>query len=205
MTTKEKILETALRLFNERGVDAVTVRTIAQEVGISHGNLCYHYPNTDAIISNLYQQLADRITLGINRLAPDTVTIAMCSMAARATFSLLHDYRFMMLDFAGIMRRIPALREQHQALMAQRKQAFKQVLTQLRKGDLLLPELFPGHDVLLLEQLFVIGDFWLSSASILYGGPPDEAMNHYQQVFEALLFPLMTDEGRRQWLALENR
>ena len=202
MTTKEKILDTALRLFNEQGTDVVTVRHIAQEMGISHGNLCYHFPNTDAIISSLYQQLADRITQGLNVLAPTSMTMAMCSAAARATFSLLYMYRFLMLDFVGIMRRIPALREKHQVLMAQRKAVFHQLLQQLRETNLMLPELFPGHDQLLLDQLLIIGDFWISSASILYPGTPQEAMHHYQRVFEALLFPLLTEEGRRQWLAL---
>ena len=40
MTTKEKIIDTALQLFNKQGIDPVTTRHIAKEMNISHGNLC---------------------------------------------------------------------------------------------------------------------------------------------------------------------
>lgn len=43
-TTKERIRRTASRLFSERGYRAVTMRNIADELGISVGNLTYHYP-----------------------------------------------------------------------------------------------------------------------------------------------------------------
>ena len=50
MRTKDKILVTALQLLNEHGVKSVTIRDIAAEMGISHGNLGYHYANMELII-----------------------------------------------------------------------------------------------------------------------------------------------------------
>ena len=57
MRTKDKILVTALQLLNEHGVKSVTIRDIAAEMGISHGNLGYHYANMELIIYALYEQL----------------------------------------------------------------------------------------------------------------------------------------------------
>lgn len=39
MTTKEKIVETALDLFSQRGYDGVSVRDIARAVGIRESSL----------------------------------------------------------------------------------------------------------------------------------------------------------------------
>ena len=61
MKTKERILEAALRQFNDIGTDQATVRSIAEEVGISHGNLCYHYKNTDVLIEALYDRLVEEL------------------------------------------------------------------------------------------------------------------------------------------------
>lgn len=56
-STKKRILDASIRLFNENGVDAVRLQQIAEEVGISVGNLAYHYKNKDAIIESAYEQL----------------------------------------------------------------------------------------------------------------------------------------------------
>ncbi|WP_240510954.1 TetR/AcrR family transcriptional regulator [Algoriphagus antarcticus] len=43
LKTKEKILLTAIKLYNPSGVQIITSRHIAAEMGISHGNLDCHY------------------------------------------------------------------------------------------------------------------------------------------------------------------
>jgi AcrR family transcriptional regulator len=47
---QERILETADRLFYSRGIRAVGVDTIADEIGISKRTLYNHYPSKDALI-----------------------------------------------------------------------------------------------------------------------------------------------------------
>lgn len=48
---KERILETADRLFYQRGIRAVGVDTIAAEIGISKRTLYNHFPSKDALIA----------------------------------------------------------------------------------------------------------------------------------------------------------
>jgi AcrR family transcriptional regulator len=50
-TMKQRILETADRLFYLRGIRAVGVDTIAAEIGISKRTLYNHFPSKDALIS----------------------------------------------------------------------------------------------------------------------------------------------------------
>jgi len=52
--TRDKILEKALALFNEKGTTAVTTNHIASAMGISPGNLYYHFRNREEIIQNIF-------------------------------------------------------------------------------------------------------------------------------------------------------
>lgn len=159
MSTKETILATALRLFNERGTDVITVRHIAGEMGISHGNVCYHFPNTDAIVSRLYDQLVDRLSKRIQAVITlEALSLPLLTALARQSLTTLAEYRFLMLDFAGVMRRLPELRDKHRALVRERKGVFREILGQLRAQNLLRAELYPGHDEDLLNQFFIVGD-----------------------------------------------
>lgn len=56
-TRKTKILEIAVNLFNEKGCLNVSTRHIADELGISVGNLYYYFKNKEDIIISVYDEL----------------------------------------------------------------------------------------------------------------------------------------------------
>lgn len=52
--TKERLVETALRLFREDGFQATTMRRIASEAGVSLGNAYYYFEGKDDLVHELY-------------------------------------------------------------------------------------------------------------------------------------------------------
>ena len=76
--TKQKIIETALTLFSERGYDAVSVGEIAEAVGIKAPSLYNHYPSKQAIFDAIvettalqYEKDTGRIDIHVQRAAAD--------------------------------------------------------------------------------------------------------------------------------------
>lgn len=56
--TRALILETAMRLFRERGYDKTTMRAIAQEAGVSVGNAYYYFAGKEHLIQGFYDRIA---------------------------------------------------------------------------------------------------------------------------------------------------
>jgi AcrR family transcriptional regulator len=56
--TRALILETAMRLFQERGYDKTTMRAIAQEAGVSVGNAYYYFAGKEHLIQGFYDRIA---------------------------------------------------------------------------------------------------------------------------------------------------
>lgn len=52
--TRARIIETALRLFRERGYDETTMRLIAEEAGVALGNAYYYFRSKDHLIQEYY-------------------------------------------------------------------------------------------------------------------------------------------------------
>jgi AcrR family transcriptional regulator len=57
--TRDRILETALDLFIERGYDKTSLREIAERVGVTKAALYYHFSSKEEIIRTLVQPLYD--------------------------------------------------------------------------------------------------------------------------------------------------
>ncbi|MEV8568395.1 TetR family transcriptional regulator [Streptomyces sp. NPDC051322] len=55
--TRTLILETALRLFQERGYDKTTMRAIAQEAGVSVGNAYYYFSSKEHLVQGFYDRI----------------------------------------------------------------------------------------------------------------------------------------------------
>src|SRR5690348_15746334 len=54
--TRALIVETALRLFRERGYEATTMRIIAKEAGVSVGNAYYYFSSKEQLVQAYYDR-----------------------------------------------------------------------------------------------------------------------------------------------------
>ena len=61
MKTKEKILATATKVFNEKGFSSVNLKELAGVLGISRGNLAYHFKNKDELLEAIVKEMWEKI------------------------------------------------------------------------------------------------------------------------------------------------
>jgi AcrR family transcriptional regulator len=198
-STKENILETALMLFNKNGVEAVTVRHIAQEIGISHGNLCYHFPRKEDIIFTLYNQVVEGMSAQVALWKPDEIRLSMILGALHESYALQYKYKFLMVDFVNIMRRIPEIREHFRQIFEMRKQQFAFALALLHGQGVLRRDIPTEHYDRLIYQNYLLGDFWMSESEILFTGEESAKCRFYADIACGLMYPYLSAKGRREY------
>ncbi len=64
---REKILDTALRLFTRYGVDATPTSRISREAGVSTGTLFHYFPDKNTLVGALYVSIKKEMAAGARR------------------------------------------------------------------------------------------------------------------------------------------
>ncbi len=71
---QEEILDATLHLVQERGLGGLTIRRLAEQVGVTEGALYRHFPGKTEIILGLIDRLEQRLFEPMQRIAEETST-----------------------------------------------------------------------------------------------------------------------------------
>lgn len=97
---KEKIKSISLELFNSSETLSITTNHIAKSLGISVGNLYYHYKNKEEIIKDIYLQMSSEfedLNIFDNVMKSETPFTEL-SLMFDLIGELFWKYRFLMRD-----------------------------------------------------------------------------------------------------------
>lgn len=98
--TRERILETALEMFRERGYAATTMRSVATAADVSVGSAYYHFGSKAALIQGFYDRIgADHDALARRLLVGTTGLSARLAIALDCWIDLARPYH----AFAGTL------------------------------------------------------------------------------------------------------
>lgn len=125
--TAERILEVTLALFNRFGEPNVSTTLISAELGISPGNLYYHYPGKGEIINALF----DRFEHDLNELlnAGDGVrNVEDAWFFMHSLFELIWQYRFLYRDLNDLLSKNRRLETHFQVVLKNKTRTVKELL-----------------------------------------------------------------------------
>jgi len=100
---RERILQRAVELFNERGVEYVGIRELAKDLGIKGGNINYYFPTKDDLVVAVGGLLRDRndATLRI----PESPSLSGYMEMLAAAFRNQYMFRGLFLSMPNLMLR----------------------------------------------------------------------------------------------------
>lgn len=97
MKTRDRILATALTLFNETGYGAVTTAALADHLGMAEGNLWYHFKTKRALLDAIGERFAITFEARLT-LVPLGDPVEAYARLLAAIMAELRDFRFLYRD-----------------------------------------------------------------------------------------------------------
>jgi len=129
--TAERVLETTLSLFNRFGELNVTTTLIASQMGISPGNLYYHFPTKEELINVLYEHFETRFEDLLNSPTPSNLEEAKTIFFALV--KQIWDYRFLFRDLSHFLSKNRHLELEFPKLIRRQSDFFNQCLQNLHE------------------------------------------------------------------------
>lgn len=161
MKTRDKIIQASIELFNEQGERNVTTNHIAAHLGISPGNLYYHFRNKEDIILSIYEEYARNLLLEtFPQVSPDIKPLDAIILYMDAVFQALMKFRFFYANLPVLLAKNPLLHEKYVEVQDLISNRVSEMLISLREAEMMKFEDEELPDIVSILRL--INTFWLS-------------------------------------------
>lgn len=205
MTTKDKIIQTAIRLYNEHGLANVTSRHIAAEIGISHGNLDYHFPSREDLLRAIYECMRAEISEfygGANVDQLDPIEHLQLLLIRLEDFQW--KYKFFTLDVREISRKYPNVGQLLKETLELRRVQLDRLIGKFVERAYMKPEPVEGFYKRLHHNIRILITFWNLQEELL-GNVDQQRKGEMTRHIWELLLPHFTEKGLRAYRSIWER
>ncbi len=158
--TRERILETALTMFNTFGEPSVATTSIAVEMGISPGNLYYHYHSKEAIVADLFAEYRREIETTLAAPEERLPNAEDCWLFLHLVFEAIWKYRFVYRDINDLVSRYHVIEVQFRRIFAHKIRVCEQILNGLLENGQMRAQ--PAEIKTLAENIVLVASYWMS-------------------------------------------
>lgn len=200
---KSDILNQARLLFNESGTYTVSTRDIANSLGISQGNLTYHFPHRGSIVEALYRQMNEKLDEIRAQVLTGPPSLTLLYRFTEEQQQVQQRYQFLWLDMARLRGDHPELNAHFATLIETQRQQFPMLIEALGQFGIMIHPVPQKTITLLFEQILILGNFWPHAREVLKDLQAPSIL--YPEIALAPLLPYLTDQGREEWAAIQGQ
>jgi AcrR family transcriptional regulator len=160
MKTKDKVIQGSIELFNLNGERNVTTNHIAAHIGISPGNLYYHYRNKDDIIRSIYKLYEKNLDQMFQPQNEESAGMDEMMYYLDRVFYSMWQFRFFYANLPDILARDSELHERYLVAQKSLYQRMIATLSEVRsQGYITLDDEMMDD---LAHTLKLVVTFWIS-------------------------------------------
>ena len=162
MKTNDKIIATAIKLFNLHGTKAISTNHIAKEMGISPGNLYYHFTSKHDIIRSISDNFSNELASAF-QIQLDTISDFGNNLTTlfNRFFRIQQSYQFLFFEGVYLTKQDPKLLDNYTKLRSLIKKGYHELLSNLVKIKIMKKQSLHIIDDLLDAQ-WIIMWYWIN-------------------------------------------
>lgn len=187
---KSEIIQTAKKLFNERGYNDISTQNIADAMGISKGNLNYHFKRKEDIIEAVVEEMHSHYV----KPAPPTTLEELNALFLRVQ-AVAKENAFYFWNYTQLAQMSERIREIQRTVIENNYSLFSQALELLNEDDSLQDEEYPGQYEQIIQIIMLTCTYWTPYSKIEKN---TDAKGDFLDCVWGIIYPLLTDKGKRE-------
>lgn len=199
-STREAILTSASNIINRSGMVDFRIDAIAKELGISPGNITYHFPRKEDIATAIWQQCNDRLIVNAHHYITPLIDIKQLYLLLSHIIITFNSYRGVVCHKTGDIGVIFKSRDIYEKYSKISKKLYDSALKYLVANDY-IASIEDQQIKNMLSQSFFISTIWSVNQYITlngYGGS-DKHLNNLVMAIIYPYTPYLTERGRMQY------
>lgn len=198
MSKKEQICAAAIRLFNVQGYGKVTLREIAKEAKTTIGNLTYHFPQKEALLLSIVENLHSEF------LAEEQQEVHRAELLSKLLNSFLLAERnqrknpFYYKNIPMLSQDSPEIERKNREFQVRLFQYYAAILRTLREDGVLKLEMDESAIRSLTTAIITLNVVWMQD--IVPSNNESLPSVRIVQVLAGLLSPFITEKYTEEFL-----
>lgn len=187
--TKQKILDTARTLFNDYGYNSVSLRDIAKAIGISEGNLTYHFKKKENLMESLLLEGEDTSPAVTPRTLKelDAVFLDMQQNVQKNLYFFLH--------YTQLSQTSPEICHKQRSRYGELLEKLRLAFQNLYEAGLLRGEVFYGEYDNIIDTLYMSIIYWAPFIELKKTHVENAEYRHYAW---RAIYHLLTEKGQSE-------
>lgn len=191
-STKERIISEAVALFNKEGYANVSLQDIANEMGMSRGNLAYHFGDKDLLLQSIVEQVWGRMAKESQKRR-NFPSFQNVHNEVKLYHAMHLEYSFIFGDLRVLKH--PVLRQQFKSSSLQSIRDNEEAIAYGVQIGSMKEEPFPGIYYNLALIIWMLSIFWIPQQTIR----EEEVEEDPTKAVWTLMLPYLTEKGIRSF------
>lgn len=164
--TKQRIADKARMLFNQLGFSQVTIRMIASELGMSSGNLNYHFKKREDILEVLYFEMVSAFDERVKTLKEQPLSLAFMQKEVQGSMERMIEYSFFWTDLYNLLKSNQKIQEHFEHVRQDRINGYLYLFKFFVNLGILEKSSYPEEYRFLAERIIDYSNTWIYSSQL---------------------------------------
>ena len=191
-TTRIKIVESSILLFNNKGLANVRLQDIAEYNDISPGNLTYHFKTKKDLMEYIIYYMIRKL-VEIETTQRESLKHMSLYKILRNNIIFLFNYRFFFRDILEIINLVPNAKSVFKDVNKLNEKFSIEYINISIKNGYMKKEAFDGQ-----YKTFAKNNWAIVSSSLTTWEVLDDSKNKYRKIFDEIMghfYPFLTKKG----------